>query len=540
VKSKRCYQWFLIAVTIGMLWLQLLDSFTLSDDLVYRFVFHENESEPLETVNSFSDLIRSQWCHYHTVNGRWFIHFLAQAFLCFMPPFVYQVISALLFTCMIHLGTTLAVDKHHRLFGAVLMCFFLFVVSSGFRTTMLWSMGTFNYLWVTTLTFAFFTFLKRLGQSKITTVHWFLSPLSVFIGCSHEALSLPVSITFIVYILMNGKRVIRQSIFLYMDWYIIGMLTVLVSPALWSRADDGITLMNRFMSGSINLFMNMRIGWILLLSLGWIFLKDRSLFRKIIQENRYTYLCFMLSLGIIIVCGTTIERVAFFTDFIALLLLLRMWTEMIPKKWHQGIVIVCSSVMLLFMIPAVMVRSENHNNHEYMKQQLMEPGKEVVSVRQPVRGESPMMDFFRDRYVYPSAEFGFYSCYMGFNANDINIRQAAKFYEKRQVVFLPKDVVQRIENDSNAYTNCEADRNSKLYVWKLKKPQIIHEIVFHLKPEDAFALWPHQRLLAYQGDMYVLDDGFRYSIVTLRGHQYLVFTCPTTNILRRLSAITLR
>ena len=245
---------------------------------------------------------------------------------------------------------------------------------------------------------------------------------------------------------MNGKRVIRQSVFLYMVWYIIGMLTVLVSPALWSRADDGITLMSRFMSGSINLFMNMRIGWIMLLSLGWVFLKDRSLFRKIIQENRYTYLCFML-------------------------LLLRLWTEVIPKKWHQGIVIACSSVMLLFMIPAVMVRSENHNNHEYMKQQLMEPGKEVVSVRQPVRGESPVMDFFSDRYVYPSAEFGFYSCYMGFNANDINIRQAAKLYGKPQVVFLPEDVVQRIETDSNAYTSCEADRNSKLYVWKLKKPQ---------------------------------------------------------------------
>ena len=54
-----------------MLGLQLLDAPTLSDDIIYRFVWQENESSTPQQIKNISDLIHSQWIHYNVTNGRW-------------------------------------------------------------------------------------------------------------------------------------------------------------------------------------------------------------------------------------------------------------------------------------------------------------------------------------------------------------------------------------------------------------------------------------------------------------------------------------
>ena len=194
--------------------------------------------------------------------------------------------------------------------------------------------------------------------------------------------------------------------------------------------------------------------------------------------------------------------------------------------------------MVLFFIPAIMVRSQNDSSCQDMQRQMMQPGKELIAVEQPQKGASCMMDFFRERYVYPSAEFGYYCCYMAFNPHDTNMRMAAKLHNKRQMAFLPADVVRKIETDSTAYAHCELDANKELYVWRLPEGQQVDRVVFHLKPEDTSALLPHQRLLAYHGDTYQMDDHLHYSVLHVDGHPFLVFTRPTTNIYRRIKAIS--
>ncbi len=139
--------------------------------------------------------------------------------------------------------------------------------------------------------------------------------------------------------------------------------------------------------------------------------------------------------------------------------------------------------------------------------------------------------------MYPSAEFGFYCCYMAFNAHDTNIRMAATLCNKQQMVFLPEDVVKKIATDSMAFAHYELDANKELYVWRVSEGQQVDKVIFSLKPEDTSALMPHQRLLAYKGDSYVMDDHLRYSVVRVGGRSYLVFTRPTTNIFRRIDTI---
>ena len=536
MSGNRHYLSFLVLSALGMLWLQWLDAPTLSDDMAYRFVWQSDEEEALTMVSSISDLLQSQWVHYQIVNGRWVFHTLGQFFLCLTSPVVYQVISALMYVMVLMMSVQLiGAHQRDRLFAAVSICFLLFVVSSGVSTTMLWSMGTFNYLWVTFFTLLFLLSLRRLGK-ETKTVHWLIAPLSLLVGNGHEAISLPISITFMVYILNNRKTVVHRPVFLFMVWYIVGMLTCLASPALWLRADGGITLFSRLLSGVVNIVFNLKISWLLLLTLIYLFIKDKSHWKLELKQNRYVYLCLTIALGIVFLCGTNLDRVVFFADFIALLLLVRLWIVLSTDRWKTRVTIFFSVIMFIVYVPVVVLRQQNIDCYRYISAQMQQPGKDLISVRQPPVGTNVLMDYLRRRYVNPTAEFGFYCCYMAFNAEDINMREAAALYGKSRMVFLPEDVVSRIATDSTAYRHYEQDEHQKLFVWRLREGTAVKRLRFLLKPEDPSTLLPHQRLLAYRDDTYELDD-YRYSIVNVSGRSYLVFTCPTTNIMRRLGDI---
>ncbi len=126
---------------------------------------------------------------------------------------------------------------------------------------------------------------------------------------------------------------------------------------------------------------------------------------------------------------------------------------------------------------------------------------------------------------------------MGFNAQDINMRQAATLYGKKKMIFLPEDVILKIKNDSTAYQDYQLDTHKNLFIWKLQENKSVSKIVFYLKPEDISSLPLPQRLLAYKDSIYELDDNFHYSVIHINDRYYLVFTRPTTNIYRRIDNI---
>ena len=171
-----------------------------------------------------------------------------------------------------------------------------------------------------------------------------------------------------------------------------------------------------------------------------------------------------------------------------------------------------------------------------MEQQMKAPGCELIAVDLPRKGENAVMDYFRNHYVNPSAEFGFYCSYMGFDTTDINMRCAAKLYSKPRLTFLPADVVNRIKRDSTAFSGYETDENGNLYIWRLSDERPVRSVRFILNEEDMSSLHFYQRLMVYDGDVFELDD-FHYETVQVCGKPYLVFTRPTTNVTRRIKDI---
>jgi len=530
------YWLFLMVVGFAMLWLNLMDVPTLSDDMIYRFAWQTDETAPVETIDGVGDLLRSQWTHYLSVNGRLLPHLLAQAFLVFVPPVVLQVLNTLLFVLMIYLcATWTCKDIADRLFAAALTTLLLFVVFSGFRTTMVWGLGTFNYLWPTV---AVLTLLLALSRTDVKKRRYALLLLAIIAGWTHEAMSLPVSIAFAVWITVHRKKLHNHRLTLAcMLLFMVGMVLCMLSPGIWNRAGEGMSVSSRIVNGVVTGVTNVRVTWMLAIAL-LVMWRQRGIvsLRSHLSTHRYEYVALVVALAIALLCGTTLERVAFYAEFIAMLLLTRILLLAMSKRTKQWLICVCCVIMLLAYFPAYMVRAENADNWQKAEQQMLEQDRELIAVRMPQKGENKLMDFFREHYVNSSFTFGFYCSYMGFDANDINMRCAARLYGKKRLTFLPEDLVERIASDSTAYTDYELDHNKDLYVWRMDDDRQVKSVTFILNEENISQLLPHQRLLAYKGDEYELDD-FNFEVVTVCGHPFLVFTKPTTNIYRRIGGL---
>ena len=526
---------YLLLAGFAILWLNLLDMPTMSDDIIYRFMWNSDETAAVQPIGGLGDLLQSQVTHYLSTNGRFVVHLLVQGFYVFIPPVVVQLLNTVLFVVLLWLCTRWVARPAHRLFVAVAVTFFIFVVMQGFRTTMVWSLGAFNYLWVLVGVMSLLLWLRHIQAETITTRHWLLATLALLVGWSHEGLSLPLSVAFALWLLRNRKQW-KSAVTPYLLFFMVGTLLCLLSPGIWNRTGEVVGLPMRLINGSLNIVFNMRIGWLLLLTLFIIGRKNKELLKTHLHEQLYGYVALLASVGIIFLCGTTLERVAFFTDFIAMLLWLRLLTEMLSAKWSKRLVIAAGILMLLCYVPAYLVRQENKENWNFAEEQMRRPGQELIAVRQPQKDDCRLMNYFRKHYVIPSFEFGVFCSYMGFDANDINMRCAARLYHKEKLVFLPEDVVQRINTDSYAYTNYEMDENENLYIWRLNDNADVKRVTFVLNDEDPSQLSLPQRLLAYDGNTYDLDD-FHYEVVSVDGRRYLVFTRPTTNIYRRINQV---
>ncbi len=550
-----CYVVFLMGVGFAMLWLNVMDVPTLSDDMIYRFVWQGDDAPTVEPINGMADLMRSQWAHYMLTNGRAVVHTLVQAFMAFTPPIVLQVLNTLMFMLLIHLGACwVARRKDERLLAGVVMCFLLFIVFQGFRTAMTWGLGAANYLWPLVAVLSLLLGLRAVfGEShgRAAGRWWLLLPLALVAGWSHEALSLPVAVALAVWCLDGWRRHSLSSQSPAMGWkatfvvacFILGTMLCLMSPGIWGRAAEGISLQSRLLSGAVNFVFNIRVTWLLAVVLLVMWRRDKTALRTHLKSHRYGYVAFVTALAIVMLCGTNLERVAFFADFMAMTLLLPLLLQACSKQsaaaWRKGIVAVGCAIMALVYVPVYMLRKENSENWRLAELQMKEPGRELIAVRQPLKGENALLDYLREHYVYSSFTFGFYSSYMAFDATDINSRCVARMFGKERLVFLPEDVVERIKGDSCAYSRYELDANEDLYIWRMDDNRPVTALTFVLDDEDPSQLLPHQRLVAYNGSEYELDD-FKYEVVKVEGRPYLVFTRPTTNIFRRIKDIEIK
>ena len=544
---------------------------TLSDDVLYHFIFQYDESAPVQPIESFSDIITSQWVHYHIINGRIVIHTIIQLILWLMNDHVFHVVNALMFVVLIKVAAPLsspqggktkpsplgeregALRRGVRLLTTHLILFtLLFVVMNGFQGEMLWNIGSVNYLWTSVAVLSFLLWMRRIKERPISLKYILLSPLALLVGCTHEGIHFPLSIVFLIYIIIHRKTIYKQAVFPFLLFFIAGSVCCMCSPALWSRAgEEGITLQRRLMAGVINFAVNIRITWLLLIAIIYGFKFKKALLMQHIRQNKYIYTVLLLTLGVVFVCGTNSDRVGFFADLWASILLVGLSMEYGLARKAKYVIPALGIILTMFIIPAIYYSYENYERVAPLSEPPPAPprgrawssplggmrGGLLLAVRGFDADASWLSKMLRSRYVQEPVEFGYYIYYQAFDADNLNNRCFASLHHLKRVAFLPEDVLRKIHEDSNAYQDYELDEHGQLYIKRLADDQQVKHIVMKLN-EEVEGLWFYQRLLTYPNDEYEVNEE-QFKTLEIEGKKYLVFTKPTTNIYRRIKEIVL-
>lgn len=535
----RGYAALLVVVGLLYLWLEWHTTPTLLDDVVYRFQFTASGGMPPVPIHRFGDVLQSQYWHYLTVNGRAPAHILAQTFLTLVPAHVLDVLNSVLFALLAHLGVGLITPSGKcRVACAVVFAGVIFTVLRGFQGTMLWQLGTFNYLWPLTLNFFLLQRLRQSIQAPPSALHTVaLMGVALLAGWSHEGLSLPVGLGLLTALAVCPRTQRHRSVVAIVVAYVVGMALCMASPGIWHRAGDAPTLVSRVVNGCVAIATNVRVLWVLLLTVVVLWRRGR-VSKAVVVRALPVVVTLCAAYGLVFASGVTLDRVAFHAEMLLLVVLLALWWQFVSALRLRVLCIVMAVLSLPLYAAAVLMLRQQVACYRYAVAQMARPGVQLVATRDvcPANG---LEQIAASRYVMPFAEYGFYCCYMGFDAQDSNMQCAASLYGKSRLSFLPEEMVRQMRSGARAFAHFTPDAGHRLLAKRLDGGQKVHSVEFVLRPESLDSLHVWQRVVAYRGDRYALDD-FHWEVISVAGRRYLVCTQPVTAVSRRISRIEIK
>lgn len=543
---------------------------TLADDVLYRCVWVDEASDaatrrmPIET---FDDIVESQKVHYLTNNGRLVVHSVAQTVLAFVGEDVADVVNALMFCLLVWLCAAFATDTFavRRRYGgsggggsgdmffAVVVCAFLFfVVIPGFRDAFLWALGCFNYLWTAVAVMFFLIYFYRARERRFAASNLWMCLPALLVGWTHEGLTLPLSFGFAVWLLAERRRAVGSAAFPAVLCFFVGTALCVFSPGTMGRAGASeVTLATRVFLGVYNMVAFVRVLWVLLAVMAVAWWRDRRLLLNCLRRDYVLYAAAVPAYGIVMAVAQTEARVCFHAELLSTILLLNVIVRVRLVRIRRLVVACACAVMAAVTVALVPFALCNKRNHDRQMEQQTAPDVDVVRVDQLPRTGSKVFDSFVDKYILPSVVFGIYSCYQGFDADDCNLRCAAALYGKRRVMYLPREIAEKISDNAIALpadvterngsvriplSATVSDRRGDIAVVRLADPRPVRELLFRLKPENAADLTLRQRAVRYKGDTYIMPE-LKFKTVTMGTTTYLFFAWPTTNVRRRIECL---
>lgn len=181
--------------------LNYLTPMSFGDDYVYAFVWPGQPMyvplpETVERISSFGDVLKSQWLHYFTGNGRAPAHLLVQFFV-WQGKWLFNIFNSLVFVLLVleiywfsHKGK---VALHDLRAGTVCgIVFSLWAFTPGFNPVFLWLSGACNYPWMAVVLLAFllpyvrkfYDFNKKFGGGLVYDLLFFV--FGVLAGWGNE------------------------------------------------------------------------------------------------------------------------------------------------------------------------------------------------------------------------------------------------------------------------------------------------------------------------------------------------------------------
>ncbi|MBR0260730.1 MAG: hypothetical protein IJQ85_02940 [Selenomonadaceae bacterium] len=244
--------WQMIFVAyLAIFFLRNLLTPNVADDLSYKFIWDGagkgnliNGIDPnrLQPVESFADILNSQWQHYFSWGGRTVAHTLVQFFV-WQDKIFFDVANVFVFAALVLLlfkvGTGLPLREMNKSYLLLILAGIYFCAPSLTITT-IWLTGTCNYLWMCTLEILF---LLPFALAYRNPKKSFLIPTSSFLiaflaGWSSEpGAAVTIFVTFIFLIHFRQEKNLQPWMKIGFIFLLVGFAILMLAPGNLHRAE---------------------------------------------------------------------------------------------------------------------------------------------------------------------------------------------------------------------------------------------------------------------------------------------------------------
>ena len=319
-----------------------LSVFVIISTLLYLFPFHSDDWIFSEAKN-IGQCISSTWNYYHNGNGRIIPNFLSYLSCGVLPKWGYALMTGIAFSLFLYCIIRLSKINDGIIFVALCLLFLPVPLK-----TIFWRCGSANYLYPALfMLISIIMFTSKTKEKNIIKYFVFLI-IGIITGISHEAVGLPLLGGFFIYICIERKSSMHQSIILI--GVIIGLLFNLLAPGTSIRVNGLQTA--PFFNFLKCIYSELTTAYFSIINLLlFLFVIRRNNFYLFFQKNKLIILLWIVNVSFLISISIfnvpVAGRVLFYQECIALLLFIRILSYIKPDVFEFKYLNICSFILLL-------------------------------------------------------------------------------------------------------------------------------------------------------------------------------------------------
>lgn len=501
------------------------------DDYSYKFIFGEIPVDPCHRpfIKTFKDIFVSQYNHYFIANGRSIVHCFVQLFTGILGKNVFNIANTIVF--LIFICVMVRLNTQITSFKIFFTCCIIFLLFPIFKETALWMTGSINYLWSSTLICIFIFLIEKYKREILSIKHVLYGIPCILIGWTHEGITLPLSISLIIYIILNYKSVYKQATFPLIIGFIIGTCLCTFAPGTMNRASENGKVMDiliisefiqRICSGFIlclqlKALNTLLCTFIILLCMKRIsFLWIKAFYRK----NFIIFNALFFSLGMVFLLGGKYVRMAIGVELFSIILFLRIIVQYCKSSILKNIKIGIGVASCILYTVIMYYSINNYKEYKYILSQLQlkKDNKIIVNEIHP--------PFYIDSYVLTyldDSRIDLHNWYFyDYSWNTV----IARTYRYDSLVFVPTMVYDDIINHNDRINDIQQQKNYPFYVMPINSTTDGINPTFILRPTDFQHLPFYIRPIAHKMFRYTATEipTSRYGIINIQGQNYIFIT----------------
>ena len=240
----------IFAAYLAIFFLRNLLMPNVADDYSYKFIWDGagkgnliNGIDPtrLQPVESFADILNSQWQHYFAWGGRTIAHIFAQFFV-WQEKIFFDVANVFVFAALVLLlfkvGTGLSLREMNKSYLLLILAGIYFCAPSLIITTV-WLTGTCNYLWMCTLELLFLLpFAEAYHHKKSLRIAPYALLIAVLAGWSIEpGAAVTIFVTFMFVVHFRREKNLQPWMKVGFIFLLVGFAILMLAPGNLHRAD---------------------------------------------------------------------------------------------------------------------------------------------------------------------------------------------------------------------------------------------------------------------------------------------------------------